>query len=156
MIFDSVFCAVSVMKNPNHFKEFSHPGDEDYNQSAQDVNVSDSDDDRPECPYGTACYRKNPQHKIEYKHTENPVPEAKRKRPKQRAANKGKSVLDGDSDDDGEPNDYDLNDSFIDDEISEEEEEEFDQSDEDSDWEPESEEVDVLVKEATQFVKSKR
>nr|XP_014344385.1 PREDICTED: aprataxin and PNK-like factor [Latimeria chalumnae] len=68
----------------------------------------------------------------------------------------GKSVLDGDSDDDGNSNDYDLNDSFIDDE---EEEEEYDHSDEDSDWQPDSEEredIDTLMKEAKRFSKNQK
>nr|XP_042702794.1 aprataxin and PNK-like factor isoform X3 [Chrysemys picta bellii] len=40
-------------KNPLHFQQFSHPGDCDYH----DVEVvSQDDDDRPECPYGTTCY----------------------------------------------------------------------------------------------------
>ncbi|PIO37945.1 hypothetical protein AB205_0166890, partial [Aquarana catesbeiana] len=60
-----------------------------------------------------------------------------------------------DSDNDGEPNEYDLEDSFIDDD---EEEEDF--TDEDSDWMPDSEEkdsedVNQLVKEAKRFVKGK-
>ncbi len=37
-------------KNPSHFQECSHPGDGDYEEE-------DADDDRPECPYGTHCYR---------------------------------------------------------------------------------------------------
>jgi aprataxin and PNK-like factor len=45
--------------NAEHKAMFSHPGDSDY----------DLPDSRPECIYGIKCYRKNPQHKIEYKHT---------------------------------------------------------------------------------------
>lgn len=64
--------------------------------------------------------------------------------------------MEEDSDNDGEPNKYDLNDSFIDDE-----EEDFDPTDEDSDWEPDSEDkdnedVNTLLKEAQQFVKTKK
>ena len=33
-------------KNPVHFKEYSHDPDDDV-----------IDDDKPACPYGTACYR---------------------------------------------------------------------------------------------------
>ncbi|XP_064411781.1 aprataxin and PNK-like factor isoform X2 [Latimeria chalumnae] len=143
-------------KNPVHFQEFSHPGDDDYSKPGEAAKEGDEDDsdDRPECPYGTACYRKNPQHKEEYKHTS--VSETERRRPKRKAAKKGKSVLDGDSDDDGNSNDYDLNDSFIDDE---EEEEEYDHSDEDSDWQPDSEEredIDTLMKEAKRFSKNQK
>ncbi|XP_066496696.1 aprataxin and PNK-like factor isoform X2 [Tiliqua scincoides] len=141
-------------KNPIHFQEFSHPGDSDYHDM-KTVTQTDNDN-RPECPYGTACYRKNPQHKLEYKHTLPPEPERRQKRLK--AMKKGRSVLDADSDNDGEPNEYDLNDSFLDDD---EEEEEYDPTDEDSDWEPDSqdknnEDVDRLLKEAQRFVKSKK
>ncbi|XP_063774568.1 aprataxin and PNK-like factor isoform X2 [Pseudophryne corroboree] len=122
-------------KNPVHFQEFSHPGDSDYVENGS----QDDSDDRPECPYGTSCYRKNPQHKLEYKHTRPPA----------------RSALDDDSDNDGNPNDYDLEDSFIDDD------EDFDNTDEDSDWKPDSQEKDsedvkLLLKEAKRFVKRKR
>lgn len=41
-------------KNPVHFQESSHPGDSDY----EEEKTEDGDDDeRPECPYGTHCYR---------------------------------------------------------------------------------------------------
>lgn len=46
-------------KSTEHKNKFSHPGDPDY----------DTPDNRPECPYGVQCYRKNPQHKLDYKHT---------------------------------------------------------------------------------------
>lgn len=49
-------------KNPNHKNNYSHPGDADY----------DEVDDREECPYGVKCYRKNPQHKAQFKHTNAP------------------------------------------------------------------------------------
>ncbi|XP_075719220.1 aprataxin and PNK-like factor [Rhinoderma darwinii] len=136
-------------KNPVHFQEFCHPGDADY-RDVEDGSQDDNDD-RLECPYGTDCYRKNPQHKLEYKHTRPPGRKLRKRSPK-----KGKkSVLDGDSDNDGEPNDYDLDDSFIDDD------EDFDITDEDSDWMPDSqdkdsEDVKDLLKEAKQFVKRKR
>uniref|UniRef100_A0A8D0FWV0 Uncharacterized protein n=1 Tax=Strix occidentalis caurina TaxID=311401 RepID=A0A8D0FWV0_STROC len=57
---------------------------------------------------------------------------------------------------DGEPNEYDLNDGFIDDE-----EEECEPTDEDSDWEPSSEDkdnedVETLLQEARKFVKTKK
>ena len=35
---------------------------------------NDDDDERPECEYGTDCYRKNPQHRRDYKHTKKPRP----------------------------------------------------------------------------------
>ncbi|NXO28992.1 APLF factor, partial [Cisticola juncidis] len=125
-------------RNPVHFQQFSHPGDDDYG----DVEVAQGDDDsRPECPYGTACYRKNPQHKLEYKHSAPP----------------GKRAVKKDGVNDGAGNEYDLSDSFIDDE----EEEECEPTDEDSDWEPSSEEkdnedVETLVQEARRFVRVKK
>lgn len=47
-----------LRKSAQHRVEFSHPGDPDYN-----------DKDLPECPYGTTCYRKNKQHRLDFKHT---------------------------------------------------------------------------------------
>ncbi|XP_036608496.1 aprataxin and PNK-like factor isoform X2 [Trichosurus vulpecula] len=130
-----IYGASCYRKNPVHFQQFSHPGDRDYGD-AQVMN-REEDDNRPECPYGASCYRKNPQHKIEYKHSEP----------------SGASVLDEDSDNDGQPNEYDLNDSFLDDE-----EEEYEPTDEDSDWEPpnedqEGEDIEELLKEAKKFMK---
>ncbi|NXK81835.1 APLF factor, partial [Amazona guildingii] len=124
-------------KNPVHFQQFSHPKDDDYYET--EIIPQDSNDSRPECPYGTSCYRKNPQHKLEYKHTAPP----------------GKKAVEKDDASDDEPNEYDLDDSFIDDE-----EEECDPIDEDSDWEPSSEEkdnedVETLLQEARRFVKTK-
>ncbi|KAL8173331.1 UNVERIFIED_CONTAM: hypothetical protein K2H54_045822 [Gekko kuhli] len=138
-------------KNPVHFQQFSHPGDGDY-RDPEAVAAADNDQ-RPECPYGTACYRKNPQHKKEYKHTAPPEPDRRQARPK--PTKKGRSALE--DDDDGGPNEYDLGDSFIDDE----EEEECEPTDEDSDWEPDfedkdNEDVDTLLKEAQKFVKTKK
>ncbi|XP_072783730.1 aprataxin and PNK-like factor [Taeniopygia guttata] len=117
-------------KNPIHFQQFSHPGDDDYHQV--EVVAQGDNDSRPECPYGTACYRKNPQHKVEYKHSAPPVTGRGTRQP---APSNGKRAV-KDSVNDGEANEYDLNDSFID----EEEEEECEPTDEDSDWEPSSEE----------------
>ncbi|XP_069787881.1 aprataxin and PNK-like factor isoform X2 [Narcine bancroftii] len=130
-------------KNPVHFQEFSHPGDADY----EDPLAGGEEDDKPQCPFGTACYRKNPQHKKEYKHTQ--PPESTLRRPRRKVAQKGKSALGNDNDSDG-PNQYDLNDSFIDDE-----EDDLDPTDEDSDWEPSSdgnEDIDTLREEANRFI----
>ncbi|XP_007476784.1 aprataxin and PNK-like factor isoform X2 [Monodelphis domestica] len=137
-------------KNPIHFQQFSHPSDGDY----RDTQVMNQDevDNRPECPYGTSCYRKNPQHKIEYKHSK--PTEMKIRRSRHKANKKGASVLDN-SDNDGPPNEYDLSDSFLDDD----EEEESEPTDEDSDWEPTNEDqegeedVEELLKEAKKFMK---
>lgn len=43
-------------KNPVHFQECSHPGDSDYEEEKTE-DGDDDDDERPECPYGTHCYR---------------------------------------------------------------------------------------------------
>ncbi|MBN3320348.1 APLF factor, partial [Atractosteus spatula] len=141
-------------KNPVHFQEFSHPGDSDYEEKS--AVSDDANDCRPECPYGTDCYRKNPQHRKEYRHTK--ASETENRRPKRKCIQKAgkKSALAGD-DDDGEPNDYDLNDSFIDDE----ELEDSDHSDEDSDYVPDSddsvaEDLNTLSKEAKEFMGRKK
>ncbi|XP_032539991.1 aprataxin and PNK-like factor isoform X2 [Chiroxiphia lanceolata] len=138
-------------KNPIHFQQFSHPNDDDYHDT--EMISQDNNDNRPECPYGTACYRKNPQHKLEYKHT---APPGTERGTRQRTSRNGKRAVEKDSANDGEANEYDLNDSFIDDE-----EEECEATDEDSDWEPSSEEkdnedVETLVQEAGRFVKTKK
>ncbi|NXL17480.1 APLF factor, partial [Setophaga kirtlandii] len=124
-------------KNPIHFQQFSHPNDDDYHN--MEMVAQDDDDSRPEYPYGTACYRKNAQHKLEYKHSAPP----------------GKRAVKKDGVNDGEGNEYDLNDRFID------EEEEEEPTDEDSDWEPSSEEkdnedVDTLVQKTCRFVRIKK
>ncbi|KAM9722341.1 aprataxin and PNK-like factor isoform 1-T1 [Dama dama] len=116
---------------------YSHPGDSDY--GGVNITCQDEADDRPECPYGASCYRKNPQHKIEYRHSTFPV----------------RSISDED-DSVGQPNEYNLNDSFIDDE-----EEGYEPTDEDSDWEPEKEDLEKedmegLLKEAKKFMKRKK
>ncbi|XP_071281187.1 aprataxin and PNK-like factor isoform X1 [Agelaius tricolor] len=139
-------------KNPIHFQQFSHPNDDDYHN--MEMVAQDDDDSRPECPYGTACYRKNPQHKLEYKHSAPPVTG---RGTRQRASSNGKRAVKKDGVNDGEANEYDLNDHFID----EEEEEECEPTDEDSDWEPSSEEkdnedVDTLVQETCRFVRIKK
>lgn len=45
-----MFCS---RKNPVHFQECSHPGDTDYEEEEEETEEAD----RPECPYGTDCYR---------------------------------------------------------------------------------------------------
>ncbi|XP_040449372.1 aprataxin and PNK-like factor [Falco naumanni] len=63
-----------------------HPNDDDNHET--EIVTQDNNDNRPECPYGTACYRKNPQHKLEYKHSAPPVPE-RRTRQKLQKMEKG-------------------------------------------------------------------
>ena len=42
-------------KNPIHFQECCHPGDTDYEDEEEEEEEEEAD--RPECPYGTDCYR---------------------------------------------------------------------------------------------------
>jgi aprataxin and PNK-like factor len=54
-----------------HRAEQSHPGDSDYDDSKQTIDDNNDDNDsadKPECPFGKACYRQNPQHKLDFKH----------------------------------------------------------------------------------------
>lgn len=58
-----------------HFKEYSHPENDSKGDSESEKAAGDSDDDddvRQECPYGTTCYRKNPQHRKDFKHSKAP------------------------------------------------------------------------------------
>ena len=111
--------------NPAHKEEFSHPGDFVASQE-------NNNDDKPECEYGTSCYRQNPQHKRDFKHTQPPAPAAAPTRQKRR---RRKSNQEDESDND---NDYDLDDSFIDDD----EDEEDDESEaDDEDYVPDSTEM---------------
>ncbi|KAG7315994.1 hypothetical protein KOW79_020860 [Hemibagrus wyckioides] len=117
-------------KNPIHFQECSHPGDDDYEEEQN--NADDEDDDRPECPYGTDCYRKNPLHKKEYKHTKPPV-----------------------YDDDRDEDEDRYENSFINDESEDEdvdEDSDYVPESEDS----EKEDVKRLQKEAKAFLKRKK
>lgn len=68
------------------------------------------------------------------------------------------SALAGDSDDDGLPNTYDYNDSFIDDaEQASEESTEYDGESEDSDYAPDAnEDISELVDEAKDFMSNKK
>lgn len=68
------------------------------------------------------------------------------------------SALTGDSDDDGEPNTYDYNDSFIDDaDQPSEESTEYGGESEDSDWAPgDNEDVSELIDEAKDFMSNKK
>ena len=64
-----------------HFKEYSHPekdskGDSESDKAAGGSDNVDGDDDddnvQQECPYGTTCYRKNLQHRKDFKHSKAP------------------------------------------------------------------------------------
>lgn len=58
-------CLFYFRKNSVHRADFSHPGDNDYD--------TDPDDDRPLCPFGDTCYRRNLHHRRQYKHSNPPV-----------------------------------------------------------------------------------
>lgn len=108
-------------KNPAHFRDESHPGDDDYDQAADD---EDEDDGRPECEYGVDCYRKNPSHKRNYKHTHKPQPKRVVKQVKAKKK-------------DGEDDEYESD--FIDDD---EMDEPIDDTDEDENWAPNDTDTD--------------
>ena len=100
-------------KNPQHRVEESHPGDEDYRDPAAG---GEEEGERPECEFGTECYRTNPMHKKQFSHSKKPQPK------RQAKAKKKNTVAD----------DYDSDDSFINDE--EDGWEPVDDSDDDADF----------------------
>nr|CAD7403631.1 unnamed protein product [Timema poppensis] len=130
-------------KHPDHKKKFSHPGDTDYDTAFANL---------PECPYGLGCYRKHKGNWQAYKHTKvhqrgNPGQDA---RP-QRGTNGKPRKTHGKS---SEEDDYDLNDSFLNDGSSDD----YQPTDLDSDSDSVSDEVDEpdtkrMKKEAKKFVK---
>ncbi|CAF0962038.1 unnamed protein product [Rotaria sordida] len=151
-------------KNLLHQQQAIHPGDPDW-----DTNENNQIKTKPECPYGNECYRKNPDHFIEYHHPKKRCIEIKTKR----HTRKRKASEDDDDDDDGLPNEYDYNDSFIDDENLDDsgcttDEEESIKSDDDIEWKPQKNsrtfdesdddssddsEMDLAKQEATEFIK---
>ncbi|XP_064403573.1 aprataxin and PNK-like factor isoform X3 [Halichondria panicea] len=144
--------ATCYRKNPVHFRQFSHDVSASLTSAIVD-NVSSDDEKeyhKPICPFGKECYRKNSVHRQEYTHSD----QMPKKKKENRRSKKGKcSILSGESDDDGEPNTYDYNDSFIDN--SEEDGGDvssFGSNSEDSDWSPcvkmtDSENVEELISE---------
>ena len=66
--------------------------------------------------------------------------------------------MSGDSDDDGQPNTYDYNDSFIDDEDIGSSSTSYGPDSDDEDWEPinDSEDVNELVQDADSFIANKK
>lgn len=147
-------------RNPVHFQEYSHDDDGTKDNENSDDNGDNSNDDRQECQYGISCYRTNPQHKRDFKHTKDLTKRSPmKKRTTASRAAKGKSVLDGDSDDNGEGNTYDYDDSFIDDDDGNETDY-GDKDSDDEDYHPEdedeeSENLSELVSEAKDFVNKK-
>ncbi|CAF4332371.1 unnamed protein product, partial [Adineta steineri] len=119
---------------------------------------------KPDCPYGNECYRTNTDHLNEYRHPKKRCIEINTKsRTTKRKASEDKD------DDDGLPNEYDYNDSFVDDEDTDttNDEKESIESDGDIEWKPEknsrnfdetddysSDESDreLRKKEATEFI----
>ncbi|CAF1309027.1 unnamed protein product [Adineta steineri] len=148
-------------KNLIHRQEVSHPGDPDWESKENDKNT-----EKPDCPYGNECYRTNTDHLNEYRHPKKRCIEINTKsRTTKRKASEDKD------DDDGLPNEYDYNDSFIDDEDTDttNDEKESIESDGDIEWKPEknsrnfdetddysSDESDreLRKKEATEFIQS--
>uniref|UniRef100_A0A7M5XGX5 Aprataxin and PNK-like factor n=1 Tax=Clytia hemisphaerica TaxID=252671 RepID=A0A7M5XGX5_9CNID len=152
-------------RNPNHFQEYLHDSDhdDDDDEGDKDEDADGDDDERPECQYGLSCYRQNPLHKKQFKHTKDVSNtrdlSAKRNRPQRTTANTGKkkSVLADDSDDDGENNAYDYDDSFIDDDGDDDDYDDGDNSsDEDfvppGDGDDGDEDLSELVSEAKDFI----
>lgn len=72
-------------KNSQHRDKFSHPDDPDY----------DIPDNRKKCPYGTQCYRKNPQHKIQFKHTGKDIASKHNKRNYKQTQKQSLDILSG-------------------------------------------------------------
>lgn len=69
-LFSFRFASFLCRKNPTHFEEYSHDKEDDKtDNNVSNVRSDGAADDRPECAYGTSCYRKNAQHKRNYKHT---------------------------------------------------------------------------------------
>lgn len=141
-------------KNPAHFREYSHPSVATPTDTSTTM-PSDDESEKPECPYGTDCYRTNPAHRAEYKHSE--PPKQRPKRQPTRRSNK-QSALEGESDDDDQPNTYDYNDSFIDDEDDGGEEESSYGDEDDMDWAPDdnSEDVAELLTDAKSFLSNRK
>lgn len=137
-------------KNPEHFAEFSHPGDVSYDEQSD----LDEEDEKPDCPYGNNCYRTNVSHLKQYRHYTRER-DTKLTMPL-KTDDKSKN---GEEESQG-PNTYDYNDSFINDEsqAKEEEEEEEDASGGEDGEAASSEEEDIkqLKKEAKQFVKNEK
>ncbi|CAF3467365.1 unnamed protein product [Rotaria sp. Silwood1] len=150
-------------KNLVHRQQAIHPGDPDWD--TVDNNTTKT---KPECPYGNECYRKNPDHLNEYHHPKKRCIEIKTKR----RTTKRKETED-DDDDDGLPNEYDYNDSFIDDEDLDDsgcttDEETIIASDDDTEWKPsknsrcfdesssdssDDSEIELAKQEAAEFIK---
>ncbi|KAK4885217.1 hypothetical protein RN001_001488 [Aquatica leii] len=147
-----MYGAECYRKNNEHFAEYSHPGDSDYE--------SDPNDDRPICSYGASCYRSNKDHRKSYKHPrgdQNTKKLVKKPRPVKKTTPKKrtnrKNYIQESSEDD-----YDLDDPFMADSSSEFEIDSVSEDDTNSNSSsgPEEEETKRLVKEAKRFTKGKK
>ncbi|UJR30751.1 hypothetical protein I4U23_018271 [Adineta vaga] len=120
-------------KNLIHRQEVSHPGDPDW-----EIKDNDEKKTKPDCPYGNECYRQNADHLNEYSHPRKKCIELNTK---SRSTKRKKIEDEDDDDDDGLPNEYDYNDSFINDDDFDtdttNDEKESVESDEDTEWKPE-------------------
>ena len=127
-------------KNSQHRIEEAHPGDNDYKETKLTEKTEDEDnpanepmDTRPECEYGLHCYRKNPQHRNDYKHTSRP--RAAKRKAKERTSKMAKKQSGEHLS--GESEEYESD--FIND-ISGSDEEDISSDEEDVDeWKPEDE-----------------
>ncbi|XP_043244946.1 aprataxin and PNK-like factor [Amphibalanus amphitrite] len=105
--------------NPVHRRDFSHPGDADYQAPPPPPPAGQP---LPECEFGVNCYRRNPLHRQQFAHTSRPNP---RREAKRKARQKAKKAAAGDT-----PDSYDLDDSFINDSESDD----YAPDDSGSDW----------------------
>lgn len=73
MSFKIIFLHCS-RRNNTHHEIFAHPGDSDYRVKVHSVNQNlldiVPDENAPECRYGQMCYRKNPDHFRQKKHSQ--------------------------------------------------------------------------------------
>ncbi|KAF0286654.1 Aprataxin and PNK-like factor [Amphibalanus amphitrite] len=106
--------------NPVHRRDFSHPGDADYQAPPPPPPAGQP---LPECEFGVNCYRRNPLHRQQFAHTSRPNPRREAKRKARQKAKKAAAA--GDT-----PDSYDLDDSFINDSESDD----YAPDDSGSDW----------------------
>ncbi|CAF0958441.1 unnamed protein product [Didymodactylos carnosus] len=158
----------SPRTNPLHRQQVSHPGDSDYEMGSDNNNNTNTADNKqkPLCPYGSDCYRKNAAHFKEFRHNSTKTRTSATGR-----TSKRKSIDEEDLD---EPNEYDFDDSFIDDQgisqdsngrdrhidSSSDSEDEWKPSDkakgQESDSDVDDDDVETLKKEAAAFLKNKK
>jgi len=147
--------------NPIHRQDAIHPGDPDWQDEIEVKN-------KTVCPYGEKCFRKNVEHLRDFEHPRKRTIELKTKT----RSGKRKTTDDEEEEEDALPNEYDYNDSFIDDEDdSLRVEHEEIESDGDVEWKPEKlrrkfdatddsssadSELELAKKEAEEFLQSSK